>query len=75
MLAHEANLAEVGPHGVPMSEAMDPANAFKFVTTVVTDFAAETLAADQKAYYDKWDKNPDRPINRAGHLWRVRLKE
>lgn len=75
MLAHEANLAEIGPHGVPMSEAMDPANAWDFATTIVTDFAAETLAADQNAYYELHDKDPKKPINRAGHLWSVRLKK
>jgi hypothetical protein len=75
MLAHESNLAELGPHGVPMSEAMDPANAFKFVSTVVTDYAAQTLGADQKAYYDQHDKDPKKPINRSGHLWSVRLKK
>jgi hypothetical protein len=58
-----------------MDVAMDPANAFKFVSKVETDFAAQTLAADEKAYYELHDKDPQRPINRAGHLWSVRLKK
>lgn len=76
MLAHLGNRNSVGPHGIPMDIATDPVNQFGFVTDLPTvDFAADTLAAAQKSYYDQYDTNKDRPMNRAGHLWSVRLKK
>lgn len=75
MLAHLANKSNMGPHGIPMDVATDPANQFKFVTELPTiDFAAHTQAAAMKAYYDQYDTDDKRPMNRAGHLWSVRLK-
>lgn len=71
--AYQQNLASMGPHGVEMDVATDPRNAWKFVSKVTTDFAAKTLADDQAAYYKKYDIDPEHPINRAGHLWSVRL--
>ena len=66
----------MGSHGIPMSVATDPANQFQFVTQLpTTDWAAHTLAADQETYYAKYDTNKERPMNRAGHLWGVRLQE
>lgn len=73
--AHEALMRDLPPHGVPRADAMDPANAFKFVSKVETDFAAQTLKADQDAYYELHDKDPKHPINRSGHLWSVRLQD
>lgn len=74
-MAHAALKAEVGPHGIPMSVATDPANAFKFVTELTTDFAAKKLKADEDAYYELHDRDKDRPLNRGGHLWAVRLND
>lgn len=75
MLAQEQLEAEIGPHGIPMDVATDRANQFRFVTPAPTvDWAAHTLAADQKAYYDLYDKDPKNPMNRAGQMWAVRLR-
>jgi len=40
----------LGPHGVPMDEAMDPANRGRFVAEAATDFAAQAVAAAKKKY-------------------------
>lgn len=40
----------VGPHGVPMDQALDPANRGKFIVEATTDFAAEAVATTRKKY-------------------------
>jgi hypothetical protein len=57
---------EIGPHGIPMSEAMDPANqfAFKGPGQPKVDWAEKALRDDIDAYYKG---RPD--INRNGHKW------
>lgn len=77
LLALELIEAEpVGAHGIPLVVATDPANQFRFKTALpVVDWAAHTLAADQQTYYDKYDTDKEHPLNRAGHLWGVRLED
>lgn len=75
LLAHERIEAERGSHGISMREATDPANQFNFVTQLpVVDWAAHTLEHDKSAWYKQHDTDKDNPMNRAGHLWSVRLK-
>lgn len=75
MLAYQQLLAETNEYGIPYEAAMDPKNAFKFVSKVETDFSAQTIAADQAAYYKQYDIDPKHPLNRGGHRWSVRLNE
>jgi len=65
--------SELDENGIPFATSTDPANAYGFVSTVSTNFAAQTLAADQTAYYKQHDTDPKNPINRAGHRWSVRF--
>lgn len=64
--------AEMGPHGIPMSEAMDPANQFAFQVNKrpSMDWAAKALGDAQDAFYNGEGK--DKP--RHGHQWRVSKK-
>lgn len=66
---------DMGPHGVPMSEATNPANqyAYEAAEFPVVDFAEKARLDAQKAYYDKYDTK-DYPVNRNGHIWRVGKK-
>jgi len=63
---------ELGPHGIPMSEAMDPANQWAFTgpDNPVVDFAEKNKRDRMDAYYKKYDKK-DNPVNRNGHVWTV----
>jgi hypothetical protein len=58
-LAQGMNDAEMGPHGIPMSEALDKANQFAFVAEPVVDFAARAIdvAADSRRKTFKDDPN------------------
>lgn len=53
---------EVGPHGIPMSEATDPANQFAFEGHIRTDWA-------EKAKRDKLDelRKRDKDANLNGY--------
>lgn len=67
MVAFTLLEAETPSHGVPLSEATDPANQFAYrVPDPVVDFAAKALA-DHEAAFDK--KYPDQ--NKNGYLWQV----
>lgn len=76
MLALQRVEDEVDPEThLPWSVVTDPANQFNFVTPVpITNWAVKTLKEDQETYYKKLDTK-DAPVSRAGHLWRVKLKE
>jgi hypothetical protein len=70
LLAQKRNAAEMGPHGVPMSEAVDPKNqfgVFEAPAAPTTDWAAKALGDAQDAYYKKY---PD--TSRHGHIWRLK---
>lgn len=53
-------------HGIPMAEAMDPANQYAFEAPDMpdVDWAAKVRKDKQDAYYNAW---PD--ANRNGHRW------
>ena len=70
-LAGERLEADMGPHGIPMSVATDPANQGRFRVNKFPkkDFAAAAIGDAQDFYYS--NKGKDRP--RHGHLWSVRL--
>ena len=56
-----------GPHGVPLSEATDPANRGRFTVPPPTlDFAEEALSKAQEAYRKLEDRPPMEAL-----LWRV----
>lgn len=76
MLALAAVEKDIGPYGIPMSEATDPANQFAFTgaDAPVIDWAARNISERQRAYYALWDTDKDNPMNRAGHLWGVEKK-
>lgn len=50
LLASRQKESEVGPHGIPMSIATDPAMKSKIRTTMTVDFVAQALAATRKKY-------------------------
>lgn len=76
MLALQRVEDETDPtSGLPMSVVTDPANQFNFVTPPpVVNWAKKTLEDDQATYYKALDKK-DAPVSRAGHLWRVKLRD
>lgn len=66
---HEDELPR-NSHGVLLTEATDPANAYAFEAVgPTTDFVEKTLANAQEKYRTDW---PD--ADTAGHLWGVRKK-
>jgi hypothetical protein len=69
--AHQALIADLGPHGIPMSEATNTANQFEFEApeSPRIDFAAKVLSDAQDAYYAKYPKAP-----RQAHIWRVKRR-
>lgn len=65
---------------LPWDVVTDPKNQFNFVTPLpTTNWAARTLAADQAAYYKPLDDREKTaggdPVSRAGHMWRVKIKD
>lgn len=68
-LAQALSDAEMGPHGIPMPEAMDKANQFAFVADPVVDFAARAVAV---AAEDRKKTYKDDPNVMAGVSFRVR---
>jgi hypothetical protein len=67
--AHKIDVADIGPHGVPMSEATDKENQFAYTATSapLVDWAARAIGTAQDTYYEK---NPK--VSRHGHIWRLR---
>lgn len=64
---------EIGPHGIPMSEATDPKNAGKFAGQKAprVDLAEKARLDAQQRYYKENDKDQKNPMNRNGHIWGV----
>ena len=63
--------AETDENGIPLAVALAPENQYAFESPLpTTNWATRTRALAQKAYYEKWPN-----AERAGHLWRVRLKD
>ena len=63
---------ELGSHGIPLSEAFDPANQFRFKGQDAprVDYAEKARLDAQEAFYKQHDKK-DMPVNRHGHVWGV----
>lgn len=64
--------AELGPHGFPLSEAMDPANQFAFegYEKPRMDWADKAMQDAKDRFYEA---NPK--ANRNGHRWGVRWRD
>lgn len=73
LLAHEAIERSLGSHGIPYADATDEANARKFITTPVVDWAAKSLHEDQEAFFKSLDTDKEHPIDRGQFIWSVRL--
>lgn len=69
LLADQALEADMGPHGIPMSEAMNPANQGMFEGYLQTDWAEK---ARQDAKDRMYRQYPDG--SRNGHMWAVRRR-
>ena len=67
LLASRRLEQEMGPHGIPMSEALDPANQFAFEAPEkpVIDWAEKTARDASDRYYDGRPKGE----SRNGHKW------
>lgn len=65
----------VGPHGIPLDEATDPANQFAYVgdQVPVVDFAEKAREDARDQYYKLYDSKTN-PVNRNGHLWGVKRR-
>jgi hypothetical protein len=63
--------AEIGPHGIPLSEAMDPANQFAFegFSEPRVDFAEKARRDRMDNYYKQF-----KDANRNGHVWGVKRR-
>ena len=72
LIASRMTEREMGPHGIPMSEATDPDNQFKFKGQEgpQVDWAEKARLDAQEAFYKQHDKK-DNPVNRHGHVWGV----
>lgn len=75
LVASRVREREYGPHGFTIAEATDPANvnAFEGSEKPVVDYAEKARADAEAAYYKRWDQK-DNPVNRHGHIWRVKKK-
>lgn len=71
LMAHMRNEGDRGPHGIPMSEAMDPDNQFAFVAAEAPqiDWAEKALGDAKDRYYEQFKDS-----KRHGHIWRVRRR-
>ena len=67
LLASRRKAAEQFSHGIPLDEAMDPANQFAFEAQEkpVTNWADKALSDAQDAYY----KTRPKDESRNGHRW------
>lgn len=66
LLASKRAAAELNKYGVPWSEAMDPANQFRFKGQKAprVDWSEKAVLDEKDAYYKA---NPS--ANRNGHMW------
>lgn len=73
LIASRIREASIGPHGIPFDEATDPANehAFTVGRGPLVDFAEKAKRDGADAYYKKYDTK-ENPVNRNGHIWRVK---
>lgn len=70
LLGHQELVSDMGPHGVPMSEAIDPKNQFAFIPyeAPTVDWAAKALGDKQDAFY----ANRPKDEKHHGHIWRLK---
>jgi hypothetical protein len=62
--------------GLPFSEVTDAANQFAYVTAPMEmNWAADQLGRDKDRWYREHDTDKDYPMNRAGHIWRVKRRD
>lgn len=67
LLASRRKDGELGPHGIPLSEALDPANQFAFDAPEKPSIDwAEKTALDQM---DRYYKTRPKGESRNGHRW------
>lgn len=76
LVASRQQERELGSHGIPLSEAMDPNNQFKFKgqDAPKVDFAEKARLDAQDAFYKANDRK-DNPVNRNGHTWGVTKRD
>lgn len=76
LIASRLREREFGSHGIPMAEATDPDNQFKFVGQKApkVDYAEKARLDAESAFYKKHDTK-DNPVNRHGHMWGVAKKD
>lgn len=69
-LAASREEARTGAHGIPMRDATDPANQFRFKasSSPVTDFAQKSLNDAKRDYYKRW---PAAEKDSGAHHWSV----
>jgi len=74
LLASRRIEAETGPHGIPMLEATDPANAGKFIVNEApkVDYARLALLKQQDKYYTSYPSAKD---DRSAHLWYIKGRD
>ena len=69
-MAYLDYVADLGPHGIPMSEAMDPQNEHAFAAAngglPSIDHAERAVEDAKDRYYAQWPE-----ANRNGHKWGV----
>lgn len=74
--------ADVGSHGIPLSEATDPQNGFNRKTKdprrprghfkavgPVVDYAQQAIDIAKAEFYDKAGEDRDRSADRWGVMW------
>lgn len=62
--------ADMGPHGIPWSRAVDPDAKFMADPVPTLNKAVDAVARAEDAYHKKWPNAPKR-----GLVWRVRQVE
>lgn len=69
LLADQLIEADTGPHGIPMSEALDPANQGLFEGYLRTDYAQKAIDDAKDLTYQQYPNG-----SRNGHRWSARRR-
>ena len=74
LLAARRLEGDMGSHGVPMSEATDPANAGTVIVNESprVDYARLAVMKQQEPYYEAY---PAAKADRAAHIWYVKGRD
>lgn len=73
LLAHLELEADIGPYGIPLSEAMADSAQVEWTAVPRTNWVEKTVADARDAFYKA---NPD--VSRNGHVWlprRIKKKQ